>query len=74
MFGLPGAIARPLGRRMEALNQAVDRIATEHRTIPVDPGGTHGNRWLPRRSTDLFLVLARMTLAEMTTPQVRNLR
>ncbi|WP_433381858.1 SGNH/GDSL hydrolase family protein [Actinoplanes sp. CA-142083] len=140
MFGLPGAIARPLGRRMEALNEALDRIAAEHRTIHVDLAGaaysrnnwsvdrlhpsevghrllafrfatalrdaghpvaalpgleptnpeptaaarvwwmaTQGNRWLLRRSTDLFPVLAKMVLAELrqpkiATPEVRNLR
>jgi hypothetical protein len=33
-----------------------------------------GNRWLLRRSTDLFPTLARMVYEEIATPQVRNLR
>jgi lysophospholipase L1-like esterase len=142
MFGLPGAIARPLGRRMEALNEVLDRIATDHATIHVDLAGsayhrnnwsvdrlhpserghrllahrfalamrdaghpvpalpgleatnpeptvgqrvwwmaTQGNRWLLRRSTDLFPTLARMVVDEMrrrppeiTAPEIRNLR
>ncbi|MBU2669635.1 SGNH/GDSL hydrolase family protein [Actinoplanes bogorensis] len=41
MFNLPGVIARPLGRRMEALNTALDEIARRHATIHVDlAGGT----------------------------------
>ena len=151
MFGLPGVIARPLGRRMEALNVVLDKIALEHGTIHVDLAGsiyhrthwsvdrlhpsesghrllanrfalalrdaghpvaalpgleatnpqptvgqrvwwmaTQGNRWLLRRSTDLFPALAAMVIAEMlrrpdkrlpespapeiTAPEVRNLR
>jgi len=128
MFGLPGAIARPLGRRMEALNEVLDRIAADHRTIHVDLAGsasayernhwsvdrlhpserghrllahrfalalrdaghpvpalpglaatnpeptvgqrvwwmaTQGNKWLLRRSTDLFPALARMVVDEV---------
>ncbi|MFI5896246.1 SGNH/GDSL hydrolase family protein [Actinoplanes sp. NPDC051513] len=135
MFGLPGAIARPLGRRMEALNEALDRIAVEYRTLHMDLAGgaysrnnwsvdrlhpsevghrllafrfatalrdaghpvatlpglaasnpeptvgqrvwwmaTQGNKWLLRRSTDLFPTLARMVYEEIATPQIRNLR
>ena len=40
MFGLPGAIARPLRRRMEALNEVLDRIAVDYRTIHVDLAGS----------------------------------
>ncbi|MDY7083990.1 MAG: SGNH/GDSL hydrolase family protein [Actinomycetota bacterium] len=39
MFGLPGVIARPLGRRMAALNDALDEIARRHATIHVDLAG-----------------------------------
>lgn len=127
MFSLPGAIARPLDRRMRALNDELDRIAGTHSTIHLDlasvpadrtnwsvdrlhpserghrllayrfatalrdaghpvvtlPGlaatnpeptlgqrawwmATQGNKWLLRRSTDLFPVLARMVLEELT--------
>ena len=36
MFSLPGAIARPLDRRMRALNDELDEIATAFRTIHID--------------------------------------
>ena len=39
MFGLPGVIARPLGRRMNALNDILDEIADTHDTIHVDLAG-----------------------------------
>ncbi|GAA2634266.1 SGNH/GDSL hydrolase family protein [Paractinoplanes durhamensis] len=39
MFGLPAVIARPLGRRMNALNEVLDRIAAEHGTLHVDLAG-----------------------------------
>ncbi len=39
MFGLPGVIARPLGRRMTALNTVLDEIALCHQTIHVDLAG-----------------------------------
>ncbi|GIF25441.1 lysophospholipase L1-like esterase [Actinoplanes tereljensis] len=39
MFGLPAMIARPLDRRMTALNETLDRIAAEHGTIHVDLAG-----------------------------------
>ncbi|MBM2618795.1 SGNH/GDSL hydrolase family protein [Actinoplanes sp. LDG1-06] len=39
MFGLPGVIARPLGRRMTELNTALDEIARRYATIHVDLGG-----------------------------------
>lgn len=52
MFGLPGVLARPLGRRMTALNDALDGIATRHGTIHVDLAGApddgllyHRNNW-----------------------------
>ena len=37
-------------------------------------GDSVTNRRLLRRSTDLFPVLAKTVLAEITAPQVRNLR
>ncbi|WP_422770469.1 SGNH/GDSL hydrolase family protein [Plantactinospora sp. WMMC1484] len=40
MFRLPGVIARPLRRRMEALNDALDEIAASHGTIHVDLAGS----------------------------------
>jgi lysophospholipase L1-like esterase len=43
MFGLPAVIARPLGRRMTALNEILDGIAAEHGTIHVDLAGTPGD-------------------------------
>ena len=36
MFGLPGALARPLARRMRAVNAAVDEVARRHRTVHLD--------------------------------------
>ncbi|WP_250000890.1 SGNH/GDSL hydrolase family protein [Actinoplanes sp. M2I2] len=36
MFGLPGVIARPLGRRMAALNEVLDEIALIHETVHID--------------------------------------
>lgn len=36
MFGLPGALARPLARRMHAVNVAVDEVARHHGTIHLD--------------------------------------
>ncbi|MCO8272789.1 hypothetical protein M1L60_19525 [Actinoplanes sp. TRM 88003] len=39
MFGLPGVIARPLGRRRAALNDVLDAIAVSHRRIHVDLAG-----------------------------------
>jgi lysophospholipase L1-like esterase len=39
MFGLPGFLARPLGRRMSELNAALDTIAERHGTIHVDLAG-----------------------------------
>src|SRR5690349_4488602 len=38
MFGLPGALARPLARRMRAVNAAVDEVA-RHRTVHLDAAG-----------------------------------
>jgi hypothetical protein len=36
MFGLPGVLARPLARRMRAVNAAVDEVARRHRTVHLD--------------------------------------
>src|SRR6266852_6087725 len=36
MFGLPGALARPLARRMRAVNAAVDEVALRHGTVHLD--------------------------------------
>lgn len=36
MFGLPGALARPLARRMHAVNTAVDQVALRYRTVHLD--------------------------------------
>jgi len=36
MFGLPGALARPLARRMRAVNAAVDEVARQHGTVHLD--------------------------------------
>jgi lysophospholipase L1-like esterase len=39
MFGLPGALARPLGRRMRAVNAAVDQVALRYGTVHLDVAG-----------------------------------
>lgn len=36
MFGLPGALARPLARRMRAVNTVVDEVARRHGTLHLD--------------------------------------
>jgi lysophospholipase L1-like esterase len=36
MFGLPGALARPLSRRMRAVNAAVDQVASRYGTMHLD--------------------------------------
>ena len=36
MFGLPGALARPLARRMRAINTVVDEVARRHGTLHLD--------------------------------------
>ena len=36
MFGLPGALSRPLARRMRAVNVAVDKVARQHGTVHLD--------------------------------------
>ncbi len=36
MFGLPGALARPLARRMRAVNAVVDEVARRHGTVHLD--------------------------------------
>jgi len=36
MFGLPRALARPLARRMRAVNAAVDEVARRHGTLHLD--------------------------------------
>jgi hypothetical protein len=38
MFGLPGALARPLARRMRAVNAAVDEVARRYGTVHLDAG------------------------------------
>ena len=39
MFGLPGALARPLARRMAELNEAADLIAARYDTVHFDAAG-----------------------------------
>jgi lysophospholipase L1-like esterase len=39
MFGLPAALARPLGRRMRAVNAAVDQVALRYGTVHLDAAG-----------------------------------
>ncbi len=39
MFGLPGALARPLARRMRAVNAAVDEVARRYGTLHWDAAG-----------------------------------
>jgi lysophospholipase L1-like esterase len=36
MFGLPKALARPLARRMRAVNEAVDEVALRHGSLHMD--------------------------------------
>ena len=36
MFGLPRSLARPLARRMRAVNEAVDEVATRYGTLHLD--------------------------------------
>ena len=36
MFGLPGALARPLARRMRAVNAVVDEVARRYGTVHLD--------------------------------------
>jgi hypothetical protein len=36
MFGLPGALARPLARRMRAVNAVVDEVALRYGTVHLD--------------------------------------
>ena len=36
MFGLPGVLARPLARRIRAVNAAVDEVALRYRTVHLD--------------------------------------
>jgi hypothetical protein len=36
MFGLPGALARPLARRMQAVNAVVDEVARRYGTLHLD--------------------------------------
>ncbi|GAA1816547.1 SGNH/GDSL hydrolase family protein [Luedemannella flava] len=42
MFGLPGALARPLARRVRAINAAMDDIAARHDTLHFDAAGHEG--------------------------------
>ena len=39
MFGLPGALARPLARRMRTVNAAVDQVARQYGTVHLDAAG-----------------------------------
>jgi len=39
MFGLPGVLARPVARRMRAVNAAVDEVARRHGTVHLDAAG-----------------------------------
>jgi lysophospholipase L1-like esterase len=39
MFGLPKTLARPLARRMRAVNEAVDEVALGHGTVHLDAAG-----------------------------------
>jgi lysophospholipase L1-like esterase len=39
MFGLPGALARPLARRIRAVNAVMDRVAAEFATVHFDAAG-----------------------------------
>jgi lysophospholipase L1-like esterase len=39
MFGLPGALARPLARRMAEINQAADMVAARYDTVHFDAAG-----------------------------------
>ena len=39
MFGLPGALARPLARRIAAINAAADRLAERYDTVHFDAYG-----------------------------------
>jgi lysophospholipase L1-like esterase len=49
MFGLPGALARPLARRMRAVNAAVDEVARRYGTVHLDaardPATYEGRYW-----------------------------
>ena len=39
MFGLPSSLARPLARRMRAVNAVVDEVAARHSTLHFDAAG-----------------------------------
>jgi lysophospholipase L1-like esterase len=39
MFGLPDALARPLSRRMDAVNAEIDRVAARYGTVHWDAAG-----------------------------------
>ena len=43
MFGLPGALARPLARRMRAVNAAVDEVARRYGTVHLDAARDPGH-------------------------------
>lgn len=48
MFGLPGALARPLARRMRAVNAAMDEVARRYGTVHLDAArdpATHERRY-----------------------------
>jgi lysophospholipase L1-like esterase len=42
MFGLPGALARPLARRVRAINAAMDDVAARYATVHFDAAGHEG--------------------------------
>ena len=42
MLGLPRALARPLGRRVQAINAVADEIAARHGTLHLDCGAVPG--------------------------------
>ncbi|MGI5245212.1 SGNH/GDSL hydrolase family protein [Dactylosporangium sp. CA-139066] len=48
MFGLPGALARPLARRMAEINEAADLIAARYDTVHFDAAGNPDSyeRWM----------------------------
>jgi lysophospholipase L1-like esterase len=67
MFGLPGALARPLARRIRAVNAAVDPRAVEPPPTRLAEFGwmaTKGTGWLFRRYRDLVPALAALTVRE----------
>jgi lysophospholipase L1-like esterase len=47
MFGLPGSLARPLARRINAVNAVADAVAQRYRTVHFD-AATHPSTYDPR--------------------------